>query len=234
MILAGCLIAASNQWAALRCEGADNQLTDEEREAGWRLLFDGGSFEGWRSFGKTTFPDSGWVIEDGWLKHIDNGGGGDIITDEKFSEFDLRWEWRIGENGNSGLKYFIDESRGGAVGHEYQLLDDAERLADRDAGEHSTSSFYDVLRPDSPRPNPAGEVNKSRILVKGDRVQHWLNGKKVLEYRLGSDELMEAVENSKFRNVEGFGLKLDGHILLQDHGDEILFRNIKIREFNAD
>ena len=208
-----------------------NQLTAEEKAAGWKLLFDGKSTEGWRSFKKKEFPAKGWVVEEGCLKHVAKGGGGDIVTDAAFGDFELEWEWRVASGANSGLKYLISEERKSAIGHEYQLIDDDRhadaKLAD---GKRVTASFYDVLKPSGAGPRPVGEFNHSRVLVKGKHVEHWLNGKKVLAYELESEELKTAIAGSKFKTTEGFGTKFKGHLLLQDHGDEISFRNIKIRE----
>ncbi len=204
-----------------------NELTSAEKAEGWRLLFDGKTTAGWRSFKKETFPDRGWIVETGCLKKVANVRGGDIITKEAFDDFDLRWEWRMPPKANNGVKYFITEERPTAIGHEYQLIDDSLETKDK----FKTASFYHVLPPRAgTRPRPAGEWNESRIVVKGNHVEHWLNGEKVLEYDLGSPEVKAAVAESKFKDVKGFGEKLKGHILLTDHGDEACFRNIKIRE----
>jgi hypothetical protein len=165
------------------------------------------------------------------LKHVAKGGGGDIISDAEFEDFELTWEWMVADGANSGLKYFITEERSQAIGHEYQLIDDARHPdAKLAAGKRVTAAFYDVLAPRDRKTKEAGEWNSSRVLVKGNHVEHWLNGGKVLEYELGSPEMQAAVARSKFKSVEGFGTKIKGHILLQDHGDEITFRNMKIRE----
>ena len=204
-----------------------NQLTAEEKAAGWKLLFDGQSTRGWHGFKKPTFPEKGWVVEDGWLKCVAKGRGGDIVSLEAFTDFELSWEWRLPPKANNGLKYFITEERAQAIGHEYQMIDDT---VAPDA-KHSTASFYDVLPPKADKPlKLPGEINHSRILVQGNHVEHWLNGAKVLEYELGSDEVKAAVAQSKFKNVARFGTKIKGHILLTEHQDEASFRNIKIRE----
>jgi hypothetical protein len=211
-----------------------NQLTPEESKAGWRLLFDGQTAKGWRGFKKTDFPADRWVVKDGTLAHIPTGagdshGGGDIVTVDRFSDFDLRFEWRIAAGGNSGLKYFVTEQREGPIAHEYQVLDDAGH-PDAKVGTHrQAAAFYDVLPPAAGKPlRPVGQWNESRVLVRSTHVEHWLNGSKVLEYELGSPEVKAAIAKSKFKDVAGFGTKLDGHILLQDHGDAVAFRNIKI------
>jgi len=227
--LALLLATAGLLWGA-----AVNQLSDVEKAAGWKLLFDGQTATGWRNFKKQTFPANGWTVEEGWL-HCLRKEGGDIISQAQFEQFDLRWEWKIGEAANSGVKYFIVETRSSAIGHEYQIIDDARVLdAGQANGIHATASFYDVLKPAAPLPlKPAGEINSSRILVQGNHVEHWLNGTKVLEYELGSDAVKAAVAQSKFKHVAGFGTRIKGHILLQAHGGEVFFRNLKIRDLSA-
>jgi len=215
-------------------EAPANQLTPEERAAGWRLLFDGRSTTGWRGFKKPAFPEKGWVVEDGCLKHLRRGGGGDIITDASFDDFEVSFEWRLAPKANSGLKYFITEARSAAIGHEYQLIDDVGLGYAKPGSKHQTASFYDVLAPTAwKEPHPPGQFNHSRIVVQGGHVEHWLNGLKTLEYELGSNHVRDAVAASKFKEVAGFGAKLKGHLLLQDHGGEIWFRNLKLRELSV-
>jgi len=207
-----------------------NQLTAEEKAAGWKLLFNGKDLSGWRQYGKQTPPGEGWKVQDGVLKKLAKVRGGDIIHTNKFDDFELFWEWRIEPKGNNGLKYLVTEQRTGAPGHEYQLIDD---VAGGDAGapKRQTASFYDVLPPAEKKPlKKPGEWNSSRVLIKANHVEHWLNGAKVLEYELGSDEVKAAVAQSKFRNASKFGEKIQGHIMLTDHGDEAWFRNIMVRE----
>ncbi len=209
---------------------AQNKLTAAERRGGWRLLFDGKSTAGWRSFKKTTFPEKGWVLVDECLKHLSKAGGGDIITIDRFQEFDLKFEWKIAPGANSGLKYFITEDRSGAIGHEYQVIDEKHDAESLRGGKWQTGGLYDCLPPKADKKlKPPGEFNTSRILVRAKRVEHWLNGEKILDFELESPELKAAVAQSKFKTVEGFGTSFPGHILLQDHGDEVCFRNIKIK-----
>ena len=206
---------------------ADNELSPEEKKAGWKLLFDGKTTSGWRAFAKPSFPEKGWAVKDGELQLQAGSKAGDILTEEKFSEFDLTWEWKLPAGANNGVKYFILEERGQALGHEYQMIDETNQ---RMSPKHRTASFYEVLPPSNDKPMKApGEWNHSRVLVTGNHVEHWLNGKKVLEYELGSDEVLKAVQNSKFKSVEGFGKRQKGHILLTYHNDPVSFRNIKIR-----
>jgi hypothetical protein len=208
-----------------------NQLNAKEKAAGWKLLFDGKTTQGWHTFKKQTFPDKGWVVEDGWL-HCLGKGGGEIISGAEFNDFELQWDWKLARAGNSGVKYFVLDSRNEALGHEYQMLDD-ERAPGVDKGNRKqlTASFYAVLAPTIPPPvKPPGEINSSRIIVKGDHVEHWLNGVKVLDYECGSGEVKTAVAASKFKKTAGFGDKVKGHLLLQDHNSEVWFRNLRIRE----
>ena len=232
-VAAGLMLAAADGGAT---DPPTNTLTRAEADAGWRLLFDGKTTAGWRGFKKAAFPEKGWVVADGCLKKVATGTGdslcgGDIVTTETFGDFDLRFEWRVSRNGNSGVKYFVTEERSGPIAHEYQVLDDTGH-PDAKVGEHrQTAAFYDVLAPSksAKRLKEVGEFNQSRVLVKGSHVEHWLNGAKVLEYELGSPELKAAIAKSKFKDVAGFGTKLDGRILLQDHGDEVCYRNLKIQ-----
>ena len=209
-----------------------NTLTADEQTSGWTLLFDGRTSAGWHSFKKTTFPAKGWVIEEGCLKHLDKGGGGDLISDGEFEEFDLTWEWKIAPGANSGLKYFVTDTRTSALGHEYQMID--EGSSSSKGGLQATASFYEVVpAPADMKLNPPGQWNQSRVLVRGQHVEHWLNGAKVVEYELGSAAIKAAVDKSKFKGVAVFGTRVKGHILLQDHGGEVCFRSIKMRDLTV-
>jgi Domain of Unknown Function (DUF1080) len=220
-------------WAllpALSLNAAElNQLSDAEKAAGWKLLFNGKDLTGWHVYGKKDLPTKGWSVEDGLLHKLPKIRGGDICSDEQFEDYDFSWEWKVAPGANNGVKYLVDETRKAGPGHEYQMIDDKEGH-DIAAPKHKTASFYDVLPPsEDKKVKPAGEWNASRIFIDGKHVEHWLNGAKVLEFELGSDEVKKAVANSKFKNVPGFGDKLKGPILLTDHGDEAWFRNVKIR-----
>jgi 3-keto-disaccharide hydrolase len=212
-----------------------NTLTPAERAAGWRLLFDGTSLAGWRGYRKADPAGTRWKVTDGALciPHDDGSdtlGQRDIVSSDEFDTFDLDFEWKVGPGSNSGLKYFVTENRDAAIGHEYQIIDD-ERHEDAKVagGERQTASFYDVKAASSHPTRPIGEWNRSRVLVTGNHVEHWLNGVKVLEYELGSPAMAAAVADSKFKGIAGFGTRGKGHILLQDHGEAVCFRSVKIR-----
>ena len=208
-----------------------NQLTSEEKAAGWKLLFNGKSLDGWRQYGKQTPPGEGWKVEDGLLHKLAKVRGGDIITTNTFENFEFFWEWRIAKGGNNGVKYLVTEQRPGAPGHEYQLIDDTGHSDSKLGPKRQTASFYDVLPPMENKPlQPVGEWNSSRVLIKGNHVEHWLNGSKVLAYELGSDEVKKGVAASKFKTAAKFGEKISGHLMLTDHQDEAWFRNVMIRE----
>ena len=214
--------------------GAANQLTAAEKKAGWILLFDGTSLNGWRGYKRPDANGTRWKIDNGFLS-VDPGDGKDtrgqrdIITTAQFDRFELTWDWRVSEGGNSGLKYFVLEDMDSAIGHEYQMIDD-ERHADAKIGPHrQTAAFYDVL-PAANRPlRPAGQMNHSRIVADGRFVEHYLNGTQVLRYELDSPALREAIAKSKFKDVARFGKLQNGFILVQDHGDKVWYQNIKIR-----
>jgi hypothetical protein len=207
-----------------------NTLSDQEKAAGWKLLFNGKDLSGWRQFGKQTPPGRGWKVEDGILKKFPKQPGGDIITEEKFNDYEFSWEWLVKPGANNGVKYLVTEERKNTPGPEYQMIDD-KGARDTLTPKHLTATFYDVLpRQVDTSVKAANEWNSSRIIVKGNHVEHWLNGVKVLAFELGSDEVKAALAKSKFKTAPKYGEKIAGHILLTDHGDEAWFRNLKIRE----
>jgi hypothetical protein len=222
--------------------GPTNVLTAAETAAGWRLLFDGKTTAGWRGFKKPTFPEKGWRAEDGILKHEKNEEGfhaGDIVTDEQFDNFELTMDFKVTPRGNSGLKYLVSEEMGKpgtAVGFEYQILDDdlhpdAKKGKD---GNRRCGGLYDLIAPPADKVlHPVGQWNQARLVVDGNNIEHWLNGKKTVSYVRGSAELKALIAESKFKDIPGFGENAKGHILLQDHNDEIGFRNIKVRTLPA-
>lgn len=215
-----------------------NRLTDEERRAGWELLFDGRTLKGWRGYKQPDAFRTRWKAENGLLTvgksdGQDTRGKLDLISTSTFDQFELTFEWRISLGGNSGVKYFVLEDMDAAIGHEYQIIDD-ERHEDAKIGpERQTSAFYDVLAASDRPVRPAGEFNQSRILITGGRVEHWLNGTRVLRYELESEKLRAAIVDSKFKDVARFGKLQRGHVLLQDHGDAVWYRTIKIRRIGS-
>jgi hypothetical protein len=239
--------ATEVRWRKLRIQEvaatAHNTLSSEEEAAGWRLLWDGKTTDGWRSARREEFPTAGWEVKDGMLVINETGGGessaaGDIITREKFSDYELSVDFKITEGANSGIKIFVDpalnQGKGSSIGPEFQILDD-ERHPDAKLGRKDTrkvGSFYDVMAaPADKVVKPIGEWNNARILADGKQLSFWLNGVKTLEAERGSKEWRDAVADSKFKNFSGFGELPEGHILLQDHGNQVFFRNIKIRDF---
>ena len=203
-------------------------------QAGWKNLFDGKTLDGWRGYKKADAKESRWMVEDGMLMlpkndGKDTRGARDLISTDTYDQFELEWEWKIALAGNSGVKYFVLEDMDSAIGHEYQMIDD-ERHPDAKVGpKRQTSALYDVLAAANRPLKPAGEWNTSRVTVRGTTVEHWLNGTKVLSYELGSPALKAAIAGSKFKDVARFGTPQKGHILVQDHGDQVWFKSIRIR-----
>lgn len=212
-----------------------NTLTPGERAAGWTLLFDGKTTAGWRGFQQPAFPADGWAVEDGALKCLGRKGG-DILTMATFTDFELVWEWKLSPKANTGVKYFVDERRGnatGAIGHEYQLIDDDGYDAEPLSAKQKTGGWYDVMPPKAAAARPIGQWNQSRLLVRGTHVEHWLNGALVAQYETTSAESAAGVAASKFKDVAGYTDKIATPILLQDHNTVAWFRNLKIRPLSA-
>ncbi|NOR75325.1 MAG: DUF1080 domain-containing protein [Draconibacterium sp.] len=226
-----------------------NELTKNEARKGFRLLWDGKTTNGWRGHKSETFPEVGWEIKDGELSVIESGGaesrnGGDIVTLDKFSSFELEVDFKISDGANSGIKYFVDtalkQGAGSAIGCEFQILDDKKHPdAKKGVGNKRTAgSLYDLITAESySEPNKKkrsanpGVWNKARIIVKGSHVEHYLNNIKVVEYNRHSQMFKALVAYSKYKKYPNFGQAEDGHILIQDHGNAVSYRSVKIREF---
>ncbi len=219
-----------------------NNLSAFEKSAGWKLLFDGKTSNGWVGAYKDHFPDKGWEIKDGVLKVLSSEGreaanGGDIVTKEEFSAFDLSFDFKLTPGANSGVKYFVtldEKNQGSAIGLEYQLLDDSlhpDAKLGRD-GNRTLASLYDMIKAEKTSRfiRQPGGWNTGRIIVyPNNHVEHYLNGIKVLEYERGSQAYRDLVAISKYVIWKNFGEAKEGHILLQDHGNEVSFRSIKVR-----
>jgi hypothetical protein len=220
-----------------------NSLTAEELKDGWKLLWDGKTTEGWRGADKTIFPERGWEISNQTLTVLEDVGGesqngGDIITIKKYRDFELVLDFMITKGANSGIKYYVVEGlnngTGSAIGLEYQILDDEVHPDAKMGvgGNRTIGSLYDLIPALSEKPiNPVGEWNQARILAKDNQIEHWINGKKVVEYERGTQIYRALVQKSKYSRYPNFGEAKEGHILLQDHGNRVSFKNIKIKEF---
>ena len=218
----------------------DNTLTEKEKKEGWKLLFDGKTSTGWMNAKTKKFPASGWEIKNGTF--ITNPqtkgatGGGDIVTTGKYKNFELMVDFMYVLGANSGIKYFVDtEVDNGAlasIGCEYQILDDKNHPDAKLGinGNRTLSSLYDLIAPKNVKDNGPDKWNRAKIVVNGNKVQHWLNGQMTVEYERGNDKWKELVATSKFKTSPGFGEVKEGRILLQEHGDVVSFKNIKIRE----
>lgn len=217
-----------------------NTISNYEKKNGWNLLFDGVSTKGWRGVYKEKFPDKGWEVKESELivqasTGAESTNGGDIVTIEEFADFELVADFKITEGANSGIKYYVTEKEnniGSAIGLEYQILDDKNHPDAKlgREGNRTVSSLYDLITAQNKRVNPIGEWNTARIVSKNKHVEHWLNGMKVLEYERGSKEFRELVAASKYKDWPDFGEAPKGRILLQDHGNKVSFRSIKIRK----
>jgi len=226
-----------------------NYLTQSEKEQGWELLFDGNTFKGWRGLGMKSVQTYHWKIEHGIIREINNDKssveanvkpveGGDLMTIETYDNFELYFEWKIGEGGNSGIKYNVSEemsmkygSKYSALGFEYQILDDDnDRYKGKLKPSQYTASLYDMIAPANVNLNPVGQFNSSRIIVKGNHGEHWLNGIKVLDYEFGTAEFDSLYQHSKYYKYLNFEKKRKGHIVITNHNENSWYRNIKIKK----
>lgn len=222
-----------------------NTLTPQEQAAGWRLLFDGRSTSGWHTYGKKNITPNSWRVQDGCLvipksNGRPNGNGGDLVTNSLFTNFEFQFEWRVAAGGNSGVEYLFTEGEkrtasfypgdigDSPVGFEYQVLDDAPHA--KNAADRLAASIYSLVTATDKTLRPVGEFNQGRIVVDGNHVEHWLNGRKVAECELGSPALQRIIAGSKYKPYPGVGVKRATPIALQDHGEEVAYRNLKLRE----
>ena len=200
----------------------------------WQVLFDGKSTASWRGFRRQTFPEKCWVVESGSLKTVagcDKSDQIDIITRNKYKNFELEVEWRVAPGANSGIIYLVseDEDQTWKTGPEMQVLDD-DKHPDGKIPKTSAGSLFALIAPTNKTLRPVGEYNQARLVVRNGHVEHWLNGKKVLEYDLASDNLASLIAQSKFKNFLQFARMSEGHIALQFHGDNVWYRNVRVRE----
>ena len=245
-LLAGTMLISCKPKAEGDKKAAEEDTTEavSPEAEGWIVMFDGTSTDGWRGYGKESFPEQGWVIEEGALKclgsgHGEAGGkGGDIIYDQKFKDFHLKLEWKISEGGNSGILYLARELEGEPIwksAPEMQVLDNVKHI---DAqlgkdGNRQAGSLYDLIPAKPQNAVPVGEWNQAEILVYQGTVIHKQNGEVVVEYHLGTPEWDAMKANSKFKDFPEFGKYLEGYIGLQDHGNDVWYRNIMIKDLSV-
>ena len=226
------LIALSGVWRTTDALPATT-MTADEIKGGFHLLFDGNTFQGWHGYAGSDMTNR-WLIRDGVLAiNLASDKRADLVTDRKYQNFELRLDWNISTGGNSGIMFNVAEkpefNRPWETGPEVQILDDQNH---KDAGDRRRAGdLYDLVASKTAMGNPAGEWNKSRLLVKDGLVRHWLNGVLTFEVQMWSPQWDALVAQSKFKVMPGFGTYRHGHIVLQDHGDLVRFRNIRIREF---
>jgi hypothetical protein len=252
ILLAGVLTVGLSCTSGESAENASehNMLTASEQEEGWTLLFNGEDFTNWTGLGRDEIPPGHWEVTDGTIHKVESGDvptaedgqpleGGDIMTTETYRDFELKLEWKTSEGGNSGIKYNVSDSLStthepqyAALGFEYQLLDD-ERHPDAEEANHRAGGLYDLIAPNDRKSlKPAGEWNSARVVFRGSQGEHWLNGEKVLEFDLDSARFDSLFAESKYADIDGFRTRRAGHIVLQDHGNDFWFRNVKIRELS--
>ena len=224
-----------------------NQLTAAERAAGWKLLFDGKTFAGWRGLGYDSVPTAHWRVVDGAIQKVASGNvpriadgqpaaGGDLMTTDTFRDFELVFQWKVVPGANSGVKYNVSEdlslakaTNHAALGFEYQVLDDSLN-DDNKVPTHRAGSLYDLVAPNAAKHlRRVGQWNDARIVFRGNHGEHWLNGAKIVEFELGTPRMDSLLAASKYHPIPGFAEHRSGHIVLQDHGDEAYYRGIKLR-----
>jgi 3-keto-disaccharide hydrolase len=220
-------------WAGVAVTAAVGALwgaaSDAAGKAASRVLFDGTSTDAWRGFKRDAFPTKGWVVENGTLKPVVGGDRVDLVTKDVYKDFDLELEWKVGPAGNSGVMYDVAETDAETyhTGPEMQVLDDAGHK-DGQNPKTSAGALYALIAPKAKVLKPAGEWNQARLVKKGNDVEHWLNGTKIVEYELGSPALAALIADSKFKDMPHFAKQGQGHIVLQHHGDPAWFRNVRI------
>lgn len=237
----------------LACQGQEQpeegQPETHQAESEWKTLFDGESFSGWRGLGRDSVPGGHWIIEDGAIRKVASGAvptaadgqpleGGDLMTLETYQDFELVFEWKVSPGANSGIKYNVSEAMStaappiyAALGFEYQVLDDDLHPDAQNGPNRTAGALYDLVPPEPAKElRPVGSFNEGRIVFNQGHGEHWLNGVLVLEFDLGTPDFESFFEVSKYAPIEGFADQRAGHIVLQDHGDDVWFKNIRIRE----
>jgi hypothetical protein len=246
-LLVACLATGASAQPTRRGAAGPNELTPRQRTAGWQLLFDGTTLTGWRGVGSDSVPAAHWQVVDGTIHKVPTravrrmpdgqpAAGGDLMTTKTWRDFELTFQWRVAPGANSGVKYNVSEemSRGtanhAALGFEYQVLDDSLN-DDNKVATHRAGSLYDLVEPNEyKRLAPVGQWNRSVIILRGNHGEHWLNGARVVTYDLGTPRFDSLLAASKYRATAGFAERRAGHIVLQDHGDEVWYRTLRIRE----
>jgi hypothetical protein len=248
-ILLGLMLAMLFSCQVKTTKDEPNQLTVEEKKAGWELLFDGKTLDGWRGLGRDSVMTDFWKVDNGSIHKIDNKlvplradrqkvNGGDLMTKDTFENFELTFEWMIKDAGNSGIKYNVSEeisktngSGFNALGFEYQILDDDDTLyVGKIKPCQFTGSLYDMIAPQNVKLNPAGQYNSGKIVLNGNHGEHWLNDEKVVEFEFGSAQFDSLFQASKYSKYPDFEKRRAGHIVITNHSDESWYRNIKIRK----
>ena len=228
-------IVALSAAAAVQAADPPNTLTNQERADGWRLLFDGNTLGGWRGYQKESAPE-GWKVEDGAIV-LAGKRVGDLITADQYENFEFAFEWKISANGNSGVFYLVQEKpelrNTYSSGPEYQVIDEAGHPDAKNGPDRHSAANYALQAPARNTAKPVGQWNQGRIVKRGAHVEHWLNGEKVVEYELWGDAWKAQVAASKFSKMPAYAQAKKGHLALQDHGDPVSFRSLKIKVLPA-